>query len=96
MSVVDRISFNSKKAKGHACRHLEMIGECINLALYVRVVIEYVTVEVTELKGIPLQGGALKRCSNVGFDKNSILESNKALKMLHKHNDVPIVYVLFY
>lgn len=38
----------------------------------------------------------MERCNNVGLDKESVLESNKALKTLYKEHNVSIVDVLLY
>lgn len=92
-SVVDGIRFISEEAKNDACGYFETIRESINSVLYTWVVIERVAVEVTELRGVLLQGRALEGCSDVGFDEGSVLEGDEALKMLHKEHDVPIIYV---
>ena len=73
-----------------------MMGECINPALHARVVIERVAIEITELRGVPLHGGALEGYGNVGFDKGSVLDGDKALKTLHKEDNILIVNVLSY
>lgn len=70
------------------------MGESVDLALYAQVVNEGITVKVAELRGIPLQNGALKRYDNVGFHKNSFLEGDQALETLDKQHHVSIVNVL--
>ena len=72
------------------------MGEGINLVLYARVVIGRVAVEVAELKGILLKGGALERCGNVGVDEGSASEGHEALKTLHKKDNVLVVHVFLY
>ena len=42
--------------------------EGINPVFHVWVVIDRVVVEVAELRGVPLESGALEGCGNVGFD----------------------------
>lgn len=54
ISVVNGVSSISEKAKSHAYKYLETMGECINPALHAWVIIEYVTVEVTEIRYILL------------------------------------------
>lgn len=73
-----------------------MMGKSINPALYTWVVIKCITVEVAELRGVPLEGGASEGYSNVSFDKGSISESHQALKILHKEDDILIVHIFFY
>ncbi len=48
-SVIKSVGLIRKETEGHACRHLETMGESINPAFHTRVVIEYVAVEVAEL-----------------------------------------------
>lgn len=38
----------------------------------------------------------MEKCSDVGFDEGSALESDEALKMLYKEYDVLIVHVFSY
>lgn len=68
----------------------------INPALHARVVIEGIAVKVAELKDILLHGGVSKRCDDIDFDKDSSLESYKALKMLDKKHYISIVNVFTY
>ena len=70
--------------------------ESINPALYARVVIERIAVEVTKLGSVPFEDGASERCGNIGFDKDSASEGYEALKTLHKEDDVLVVYVFSY
>lgn len=70
--------------------------EIINLALYAQVVIEHIAIEVAKFRDVLLWDKALKRCSNVGLDKDSVWENDKVLKMLYKEHNFPIVYVSSY
>ena len=72
------------------------MGEGVDPAFYAQVVVEGIAVKVSELRSILLQGGALKRCGNVGFDKGRSLEGYQALKMLDKEHYVPIINVFAY
>lgn len=56
-----------------------MVGGGIDSALHSRVIVKGVAVKVTEFRGIPLQGGASKRCGDIGFYKGSSLEDDQAL-----------------
>lgn len=60
LSVLEGVSFVCQKAENHACRHLEMIGECVDLVFHFRVVIEGVTVKVAELRDVLFQGRVSK------------------------------------
>lgn len=73
-----------------------MMGKSVDLALYVQVVVESVAVKVAKLRGIPLQGGVLKRYNNIGFHKKSSLEGHKALEMLDKKYYVFVVNIFAY
>lgn len=66
-SIVEKVGFISKEIKSYICRHLETMGESINLAFHARIVVEHVLVKFTELKGIPLEGRILERYCNVNF-----------------------------
>lgn len=81
-SVIEKVYLIHKKAKGIACRYLKTMEKGINLALHAWIVIERVAVKVTELRDVPLHGGALWGYGNVGLDKSSFLERYKALKTL--------------
>ena len=70
--------------------------ESINLVFHAWIVIERIVVKVAELRGVPLQIGALERYSNVGFHKSSVSKSDKALNMLYKEHNIPIVQTFFY
>ena len=50
------------------------MGECIDPVFHSWVVVEGIAVKVAEFRGIPLKGGALKGCGNVGFDKGRSLK----------------------
>ncbi len=95
-SVVERVCLIGEQATGHACKDLKTMGEGINPALYARVVIERVVIEVAELRGVSLESGALEEYGDVGFDKGSVLEGHEALKTLHEEDDIPILYVFSY
>lgn len=95
-SIVKKIGLIVEKAKDHACKYLKTMEECINLVFHAWVVIKCVAIEVAELKGIPLQGGALKRCGNVGLDKGSASKDDEALKTLYKEHNIPIIHVSIY
>lgn len=58
LSVDERVRVIGDKAKSHACRYLKTMGERVDLAFYVRVVVESLAVKIAELRGVPLQGGA--------------------------------------
>lgn len=47
LSIIQKVCLIRKKAKDYACRYFKTIGEGVNLALYVWVVIEHVMVKVT-------------------------------------------------
>ena len=51
-SVVDKVCFIGQKIKSNACRYFETMKESINPAFYAGVIIEYVAVEITELKDV--------------------------------------------
>lgn len=70
--------------------------EDINLVLHAWVIIERIAVEVAKLKDVPLESGASEGYGNVGFDKDNISESYEALKMLHKEDNIFIVYIFSY
>lgn len=70
--------------------------EGINLALYAWVVIECIAAEVAELRSVPLESRVSEGCGNVGLDKGSALGGYKALKILHKENNIPVVHVFSY
>ena len=93
-SIVEGICLVGWEAKGDACRHFETMGEGVDPALYSRVVVEGVAVEVAEFRGVPLQGGASEGRGNVGFYKGSPLEGDQALKTLDKQHHVPVVNIL--
>lgn len=59
MSIINGVTFISEEVKGHTCRYLEIMEECINPALHAWIVIEHVVVEVTELRDVLLWDGAL-------------------------------------
>lgn len=69
------------------------MGESINPTLYAWVIIKRVTVEVAELKSVPFEGGASEGCGNIDLHEGSASEGHKALKMLHKEDDVPVIHV---
>lgn len=60
------------------------MAEGFDPAFHFRVVVGGVTIKIARFKGILLQGGALKKCGNIGFYKNSSLENAQALKTLDK------------
>ncbi len=92
-SVVEGVCLISQEVKGDARWHFEAMGEGIDPAFHARVVVEGIAVEVAELRGVPLQGGASKRCGNVGFDKGRSLEGYQALKTLDEEHYVPVINV---
>lgn len=96
MGIVERVCFIGKKTKNHIYRHLKTMRECMNPALYPWIVIEHISTKVAKFRGVPLQGGALERFANIGFDKGSASESYKALKTLHKEQNVLIIDVFSY
>ncbi len=92
-NVVERVCLIGQEAKSDACRQFEAMEKGIDLVFHARVVIKGIAVEVAELRGIPLQGGALKGCGNVGFDKGRFLEGYQALKTLDEKHYVPVINV---
>lgn len=93
-SVVEKVCLIGEQAKSHARREFKTMREDINPALHARVIIERVAVEVAELRDVPLKGKASERCGHVSFDEGNVSESHKALKTLHKEDDVSVVHVL--
>ncbi len=53
LSVVKRVYFIGKEAKGHAYRYLKTMGESINLAFHTCVVIESIADKIAEFRGVP-------------------------------------------
>lgn len=49
---------------------------------------------MAESRGIPLQGGASKRCDDIGFYNGSLLKGDQTLKTLDKQYYVSVVNVL--
>lgn len=93
-SVLKQVTLVRQEAKSNACWYLKTMGECVDQALYARVVVEGIAVKVAEFRGVPLQGGALKGCGNVGFDKGRFFEGYQALETLDKEHYVPVINVL--
>lgn len=93
MSVVEEVCLISQKAKGDACWHFELMGEGIDPAFHARVVVEGIAVKVAELRCVPLQSRASKKCGNIGFDKSRSLEGYQALKTLDKKHYVPVINI---
>lgn len=60
MSVLEQVSLVCQEVESHARRHLKTMGECVDPALYSRVVIESAAVKVAEFRSGLLQGEALK------------------------------------
>lgn len=54
LNIIEGIGLIDKKAKGYACKYLKMMQESINLALYARVIVECISVEVAKSKVITL------------------------------------------
>lgn len=52
-SVVKRVRLIGEEAKGNARWYLKVIEEDVDLAFYTRVVVEGITVEIAELRGVP-------------------------------------------
>lgn len=92
-SVVERVCLVGQEVKGNACQHFEAIKKGINPAFHTRVVVEGIMVEIAKLRDVPLQGGALKRCGNISFDKSRSLEGYQALKTLDKEQYVLVINV---
>lgn len=90
-SVVERLRLVAQEAKGNARRYFEVMEEGVDPAFHARVVVEGIAIEVAELRGLPLQGGASKGCGNVGLDKGRFLESYQALKTLDKEYYVSVI-----
>lgn len=54
LSVIEGVRLIGEESKFYAHRYFKTIGERINFALYVWVVIERIAVKVAEFRGIPL------------------------------------------
>lgn len=74
ISVVKRVYLVGQKAKNNARRHLEAMGEDVDLVFHAWVIVEGIVVEIAEFRGLPLQGRASKGYDNVDFDKSYSLE----------------------
>ena len=72
------------------------MGECVDPALYPRVVVESVTVKVAELRDVPFQGGASKRRGNISFNKGPSIKDYQALDTLDKKHHVSVIDILAY
>lgn len=96
LNIVKSIRLIDEEVKDHACRYLKTMEKSINSAFLVWVVIERVTIKLAKLRDVPLQGGVLDKCDNVGFDKGSVSKNYEVLKTLHKKHDVSMVYVFSY
>lgn len=70
--------------------------ESINPAFYVWIIIKHIAIKIAKLRGISLESKVLGRYGNIGFDKGSVSKSYKALKILYKEDNVPIIHVFFY
>lgn len=95
-SIIKRVDFISKEAKGYAYRYLKIMGESINPVFHIQGIMEYVTIKGAELKGIAFLDRVLERCCNISFYEGNVTKRDKTLKMLYKKHNVPIVHTLSY
>lgn len=51
-NIFEQISFIYQKIKSNACGNFKLIGDCIDLAFYPRVIIQYVTIKIAQLREI--------------------------------------------
>lgn len=50
--IFEQISFICQNIKSNACVNFKLIGEYIDLAFYPRVIIQYVTIKIAQLREI--------------------------------------------
>lgn len=79
LSILERVTFICQEAKSNASWYLETMEECVNLALYARVVVGGIAVKIAKFRDVPLQSGASKGRGHVSFDKCCSLEGYQAL-----------------
>lgn len=72
------------------------MGKDVDPAFYARVVVEDITVEITEFRSVPFQSGTSEWRRDIDFYEGDAPKRDETLKSLYKEYNIPIVDIFTY